>query len=121
MKKLFFLLPAAGIVSMGCEPTYCTLSFDTVGFIWTDSVHTPHHVVSVVRESQDTLATQFENTPPYFVVATDEHQSLFLHHTYLVDVYIFNHQDSLLAQSEYLISADECHILKMNGPEFLPQ
>jgi hypothetical protein len=59
MKKLFFLLPAAAIVSMGCEPTY--------------------------------------------------------------DVYIFNHQDSLLAQSEYLISADECHILKMNGPEFLPQ
>ncbi len=64
MKKLFFLLPAAAIVSMGCEPTYCTLSFDTVWFIWTDSVHTPHHVVSVVRESQDTLATQFENTPP---------------------------------------------------------
>jgi len=120
--KHFFLLPVAALLSLACDPNpiYCDLSFQTVGFTWTDSTQVPDHVVAVIRETQDSLTTQFESTPGYYPVVTDEHRALFYTHVYHVDVYVYNELDSLMIQNEYVITADDCHIIKTSGPEYLP-
>jgi|GEM_PF-1107406 hypothetical protein len=111
---------ALGLLSSCDDGLYCDLSFQTVGFTWTDSTHAPHHLDAVVRETQDSLVSQFNGLPDYFTIASDEHQSLFFNHSYHVDVYVYDANDSLLAQNEWVITADRCHIQKVSGPEFLP-
>jgi len=121
MKYTFILLILSlGLICSCDEGLYCDLSFQTVGFTWADSSHIPSHVDAVVRETKDSLFSQFNGLPNYFTIASDEHQSLFFNHSYHVDVYIYDANDSLLTQNEWVISADRCHIIKVSGPEFLP-
>lgn len=119
--KSYLLLSLSVLVLSSCEEqVYCDLSFQTVGFSWADSLQTPDRVDAVVRETQDSLFTQFEGVSGYYAVATDEHQSLFFNHSYHVDVYVYNSSDSLIAQNEWVVTADHCHIQKVSGPEILP-
>ena len=121
MKKYFLLLPLSlSLISSCDEGLYCDLSFQTVGFTWADSTHVPSRLDAVVRETQDSLISQFNGLPDYFTVASDEHQALFFNQTYHVDVYVYDANDSLLAQNEWVVTADRCHIQKVSGPEILP-
>lgn len=121
MKSILLLLPASLALLNSCGDTvYCDLSFQTVGFTWTDTAHSPTRVDAVVRETQDSLISQFSGLPGYFTVASDEHQALFFQQTYHVDVFVYDGNDSLLTQNEWVITADRCHIQKVSGPEILP-
>lgn len=121
MKKIVYLLPFALTAMSSCEnQLICDMSFQTVGFTWSDSTHLPDRVDVVIRETNDSLFSDHTGWSGYYLVATDEHQSLFYKHTYTADVFVYDANDSLLTQNEWLITADECHIQKVSGPEILP-
>ncbi len=119
--KPIYILALAALFGMGCEPRVaCTLSFDTVGFTWTDSTHSPHHVRSIIRETQDSLEVEAMPISGFYAVASDLNRAVFYQKTYHVDVSVYDALDSLLTQNEYVITANECHIVKISGPEYLP-
>ncbi|MDG1253291.1 MAG: hypothetical protein P8N56_06390 [Schleiferiaceae bacterium] len=121
MKHALFLLPFALGALTNCEDTsVCDMSFHTVGFTWSDSSQIPDKVDVVVRETKDSLRSHFTGLPGYYPVVTDEHQSLFFNIDFIVDVYVYDSNDSLLTQNEWLITADRCHIQKVSGPDILP-
>ena len=111
-----------GLLNMtGCEEqVYCDLSFRAFGFQWTDSTHFPSKIHSVVQETGDTLINTSDPFENYFYVVTDEHHPILLHHTYHVNVWILDQNYSLLAQCQYVTTADNCHVQKISGPEILP-
>ncbi|HAB35745.1 MAG TPA: hypothetical protein DCE58_03990 [Cryomorphaceae bacterium] len=121
MKRPFALLALGSLAFWRCEPTiYCDLAFHSVGFSWLDTTTTPTRIIPVVVETQDTLTNNFTSIFPAFTVVSDEHQSYFFQKTYHVMVYVLDSTGNILIDSQYIITADECHIQKISGPEYLP-
>lgn len=121
MKSRLLFVSLCTLLVWQCEPTvYCDLAFHSVGFTWTDSSTIPSRVIPVVDETGDSLANDFIAISPAFTVVSDQHQSYFLNKTYHVTVYVLDSAGNILTDSQYVITADACHIQKVSGPEYLP-